>query len=477
MKKIILLSILFVGLLSCSKDNDVAEIEIEEPTFTATIETTKTSIDGFKVKWKSDDIITINDVNYKVKEIVGVCAKFEKVDKSAITPVAPYTAKYGNVNDQTYTADCPGSNCPMSAYSETSPNLVFTVSSGVLKLNVKSYENINISEIKVGDYSLNFSTPKTLTPTQESFYIALPNTVKASAANPLKISFIPSDGKDACVKYYKPSNEYTFTNGALRDITISKPLFFVPQPLSGVFSVSSNKKVRFSTGNIYIDLDDKGKYQGYHFETSQYNHHTAAGYYSYVDGAVKKVKDKRGLITYKEYDDNIRTSLEASGWILISAITDGEWQHLIEKRSTICTNITSVESPRYLQCRVDDKVLGLLIFPDNSTWPSTITPPTLINTKSWNTWTSRQNFTIAEFSLLQQAGFVFLPASGRYNTNYGTVECNCLDNNQNAYGLYYSANTGEKTNIKFTQYEPIFGQNDGGSYGCSLRLAKVIEAQ
>ena len=110
--------------------------------------------------------------------------------------------------------------------------------------------------------------------------------------------------------------------------------------------------------------------------------------------------------------------------------------------------MNGIENARYAKASVNG-INGLIIFPDSYTHPGGVTLPSGINTKD-ATYTVN-TYTAAEWSAIQAAGAVFLPAAGyRYwysgsdyridgnNTYGGYWTRTCGSNNGNAQAMYFS---------------------------------------
>ena len=229
---------------------------------------------------------------------------------------------------------------------------------------------------------------------------------------------------------------------------------FIPQDMiPGLFTVDANKKqVFFSKGNLY--------YNGttFNFEANQYDttpsengerrSETHISHFMWCSTPEKAMALK--------YDNNWNgetpffaeknfTVNGYSGWSVLTGGDNGEWNYLLNSRNTAYSN-----NHRYAAVKVNG-MAGLLIFPDEfSSWPSGAgTEPQTFNTKSSN-WNNR-NYAVAEFTVLQNNGCVFLPAAGYRDGSDGfeimlSVGCGYYwsaspDSDFYAYDLYfYSVN-------------------------------------
>lgn len=240
----------------------------------------------------------------------------------------------------------------------------------------------------------------------------------------------------------------------------------VQDALPGVFCIDgSNKKVRFSKGNLYYD-------GGWHFENYQYDYRTYGGYPSCIDGIYKlggTPSGHWGLFGWvgasstefttepeiygvsfiwedswqegKYYGNNIRDNLKKEWGTTIDdkgtwrTLTYLEWSRILG----ICTSRGNRKDPYlFAKARIND-VPGLIIFPDGYNgitsgdglatvnaievgFPATSIPETI--------WTS-----------MEVEGVVFLPAAG------GREDYYFYGNN----GSYQSSSAGSRTDWKQDQ--------------------------
>lgn len=107
-------------------------------------------------------------------------------------------------------------------------------------------------------------------------------------------------------------------------------------------------------------------------------------------------------------------------------LTKDEWDYLFNTRSASTVNGTA--NARYCKATVNG-VSGIVIFPDSYTHPAGVPQPTSVNT--WRAPLSSNSYTASQWTTMQFAGAVFLPAAGyRYGTSV---------NNVGSYGSYWSA--------------------------------------
>ncbi|MBQ6046935.1 MAG: Ig-like domain-containing protein [Bacteroidales bacterium] len=88
-------------------------------------------------------------------------------------------------------------------------------------------------------------------------------------------------------------------------------------------------------------------------------------------------------------------------------LTKAEWNYLLFSRNTVST--LGYDSVRFVKVTVNGTA-GLVIFPDNYTHPASITAPTGVN--DIRLGFSTNVYTLEQWAMLQNAGCMFLPASG-----------------------------------------------------------------
>ena len=228
---------------------------------------------------------------------------------------------------------------------------------------------------------------------------------------------------------------------------------FIPQDMiPGLFTVDANKKqVFFSKGNLY--------YNGttFNFEANQYDTTPSENGERRSDTHIShfmwcSTPEKAMALKYDNnwngetpfFAEKNFTVNGYSGWGVLTGGYNGEWSYLLNSRNTAYSN-----NHRYAAVKVNG-MAGLLIFPDEfSSWPSGAgTEPQTFNTKSSN-WNNR-NYAVAEFTVLQNNGCVFLPAAGYHdgsdgleivlNVGDGYYWSASPDSDFYAYDLYFLSN-------------------------------------
>ncbi len=269
----------------------------------------------------------------------------------------------------------------------------------------------------------------------------------------------------------------------------------IPGLLSGVFTVNNSPltKVQFSQGNLQYTIStgtwgfmehqwttvetDGGVGDNYAsrdvvslfgWGTSGYAHgatcyqpnstvNTSANYYAYGDQS-KNLYDGTGKADWGYNKILNGGNIENSGW---RTLTSAEWTYLFNGRTSVTTC--------YCKATVNG-VSGVVLFPDSYTQPDGVTAPASANTAnadfSTNTWSSD------DWSKMEEAGCVFLPAAGNRN---GTSV-----NNAGSYGYYWSSSPhGSNASAAYYVFFYSGGLNPVNyNYryvGASVRLVRPVE--
>ena len=252
----------------------------------------------------------------------------------------------------------------------------------------------------------------------------------------------------------------TFAAGKIYNITRAAA---IPGVLNGQFSVSSTKKVYFSKGNLRYASGT------WSFFDNQYDYYT-----SYSADAWDKFGWSTSATTY-----GMNTSTSSgtysgdfvdwgatmgTGWF---TLTSDEWTYLFNNRSA--STVGGTDNGRYAKAKVNN-VQGIILFPDTYTHPDGVTAPTGVNATG-NTGWNGNNYSSADWTKMESAGCVFLPAAGLRN---GTSVSNV-----GSLGFYWSStanDTGYAYNVFFNS-----GNVDPASYGdrsngFSVRLVRDVAA-
>ena len=158
-----------------------------------------------------------------------------------------------------------------------------------------------------------------------------------------------------------------------------------------------------------------------------------------------------------------------SGWRVLTGNSNGEWSYLLDSRNTAYGS-----NRRYAAVKVNG-MAGLLIFPDDfSSWPSGAgDEPQTFNTKSSN-WNGK-DYTVAEFTVLQNNGCVFLPAASYRSGNDGSARVD----NVGFFGYYWSASpyvgSSEAYDLFFDVGNVFPNRHEARNRAESVRLVTEVE--
>ena len=310
-----------------------------------------------------------------------------------------------------------------------------------------------------------------------------------------------AEGGATCIK--TANSAIVIERGKITTITLSGLSFGggLPQgALPGVFSVASGRTVHFSQGNLqYIgsaatpywkfaehQYDILGTTTGqnsaaanvdrdlFGWGTSGWNNGNTY-YQPYNTSNTGNSSDGYGYgpMDGSSYTYNLTGSYANADWGVYNAISNGgnvaglwrtlthdEWGYLFNTRSSSTVNGTA--NARYAKGTVNS-VAGVILFPDSYTHPDGVAQPTNINSSGANF--TGNNYSTSDWTAMQTAGAVFLPAAG--------FRIGPAVNNVRTYGYYWSSSY---YSIVYACDVYFFNDNlitEGSSYrrnGFSVRL-------
>ncbi len=234
----------------------------------------------------------------------------------------------------------------------------------------------------------------------------------------------------------------TFAAGKIYNITRNA----LPDLLSGVFSVSSTKKkVKFSKGNLRYASGT------WSFFNNQYDYYTSYSADAWDHFGWSTSATTYGMSTSTTSSDytfnfvdwgsnsDLQTAL-GTGWFTLSS---AESLYLFNNRSASTVGGTS--NGRYAKAKVNG-VWGVILFPDTYTHPDGVTAPVGVNAGDATGWNGN-NYTIADWTKMESAGCVFLPAAG-YRDGESLVS-------PGIFGAYWSATSSGKT-TDYSAYDFVY---------------------
>ena len=232
--------------------------------------------------------------------------------------------------------------------------------------------------------------------------------------------------------------------------------------VNGKFSVSDTKQVYFSKGNLRYA---SGAWSFFDKQYDYYNSYSADAW------------DHFGWSTSTTYGMNTSTNESdysgdfvdwgatmGTGW---STLSKDEWTYLLNTRSASTVNGT--ENGRYAKAKVNN-VHGMILFPDTYTHPDDVTAPTGVNATN-NTGWDGNSYTVEDWTKMESAGCVFLPAAG--SRSGSTVD------NADVSGYYWSAThhstaNNASYNVSFTSGTLNPAGASRRKYGYSVRLVRQV---
>lgn len=178
------------------------------------------------------------------------------------------------------------------------------------------------------------------------------------------------------------------------------------------------------------------------------------------------------LTTTANYDWGIYNMIDGYPAATWRTPTSDEWDYILDGRTGV--TIGSVSNIKFAEVQVN-QIKGIILFPDEFEWPLIITNPITIYNNVHAGW-NNSAFSLAQWSILESTGAVFLPAAGK-RTGNSTDE-----NNMTGY-YWTSSKLGAATWDKYYALAVLFNTssvNFGHQYfarsqGNSVRLVKTIQ--
>ena len=239
-------------------------------------------------------------------------------------------------------------------------------------------------------------------------------------------------------------------------------------PFTPAFSVSANQQVIFSPGNLQYHP----KYNKWRFAENQTdyigdaNSNCSANYNGWLDlFGWSTSKTNFGVSTSTDYNDYSGSFVDwgtnkigndaPNTW---RTLTEDEWDYVVFNRP----NASSLNGVAQV-----NGVNGLILLPDNWTCPAGANFKSgFYSVSGVPFYAAYQTFTAEQWSKLESAGAVFLPAAGRrYSSNVVSEQ---------DYGDYWSATENLSENVYcFFFHSDVAGMGYDSRYGGqSVRLVK-----
>ena len=237
--------------------------------------------------------------------------------------------------------------------------------------------------------------------------------------------------------------------------------------LSGVFSVSSTKQVNFSKGNLRYASG------AWSFFDNQYDYYATYSADAWDKFGWSNSTNNFGMSTSTEnavYQGDLvdwgTVPGIGTGWFTLS---NNEWVYLFNTRSA--STVNSVADARYAKGKVNG-VYGIILFPDTYTHPTGVTLPVGINEVGNAGWNGN-NYSAADWTAMETAGCVFLPATGYREGNSvqsAGSSCSYRSSSRN------TSTTDMVNYVYFTATTLSVSASNYGRYGQCVRLVKGVKA-
>lgn len=234
-----------------------------------------------------------------------------------------------------------------------------------------------------------------------------------------------------------------------------------PTPLSGVFTVSAGKTVQFSPGNLRYASG------AWSFFDHQYDYYATYSADAWDKFGWSNATNNFGMSTSTVNADYQGDLVDwgtvpgiGTGWFTLS---NNEWVYLFNTRSA--STVNSVANARYAKGKVNE-VYGIILFPDTYTHPTGVALPVGIN-QVGNTGWNGNNYSAADWTAMETAGCVFLPAAGyREGTSVQSAGSSCSYRSSTRL----TSTTDMVNYVYFTATNLNVSGSNYGRYGQCVRL-------
>ena len=231
--------------------------------------------------------------------------------------------------------------------------------------------------------------------------------------------------------------------------------------INGKFSVSDGKQVYFSKGNLRYASSK------WSFFDNQYDYYTsysadAWDHFGWSTSATDYGKNTSTIKSDYSGDFVDWGATMGTGWRML---TSDEWTYLLKTRSA--STVGGTENGRYAKAKVNN-VRGVILFPDTYTHPDGVNAPTGVNATGDTGWNGN-SYTAEDWTKMETAGCVFLPAAGYRNGS--------MVNNPGSVGDYSSATpsgTEKAYELYFSSGSLNTASEGSRFYGLSVRLVQEV---
>lgn len=315
--------------------------------------------------------------------------------------------------------------------------------------------------------TLTLSSPVTLTSTAQYFYIYLP----VQEYKYIKIN-IYNASEQIFTKAATITDGVTLQRSQYHLLEFSN-ITFVPNTLSGEFSVSSTQTVSFSKGNLLVVSGNTYKFADNQYDHKEGNNPSYTTWlYQWGSSSASTMNTPWTASGATIQNDNSNNS----AW---RCLEQSEWDYLLKysthrvsyyNKSGELQDYTTNHS--YTLGTVNG-VHGMLIFPDVFYWPLDEKEAVFRGSYTGHSWgESTNSFTLAQWKILEGAGCVFLPTTGRKRPNYNSAD------QESTYGYYWSStpidysSSAKHLTIGATSSAFSDDNRSGKEYYYAIRLVK-----
>ena len=233
--------------------------------------------------------------------------------------------------------------------------------------------------------------------------------------------------------------------------------------VNGIFTVNADgDQVQFASGNLRYT---SGAWSFFDHQYDYYAEYSAASWDKFGWSTSGTTYGKSTSTNENLYKGDFVDwgNAVGTGWRTLS---NDEWAYVVNTRSA--STVGGTDNGRYAKAKVND-VQGLILFPDTYTHPDGVTAPTGVNATGSTGWNGN-SYTAADWTKMESAGCVFLPAAGgRYNQSNPTLVVNA-----GTEGNYWSSTSDNSTAnlLTFSGYSFNPSITDSPRMGYSVRLVK-----
>lgn len=485
---------------------------------------TKTTVNGVTVSWVSGDEINLNG-STKTVEITDGTPYLADVDNSVAMSAAFPANIVSNLSGTTVTMNYPASytyqtsgnkqvlNVPMVAYADAGSNeLAFKHVNSTVEVRVKN--NFGVNYILDSITLISNSRALSGTATVNSSTYTITTAPSATDANKkvmmtfgggllinnnetknIQIPVIPGASTKLTVRVAgRTANTLAMNNGRVdaacrlvyvnsATITLARAKVF-PAPCTmnttvpamkkiyPVFSISANKKVYFSKGNLRYNVtagtwsfaDHQWEYLG----TSNNFTNGSIDLFGWGTGN-NPTLTSTDASAYSSFVDWGNNSIDNTmgDW---RTLTQSEWQYILASRNTGAT-VNGTANARFTPAKVNKNGYknGIILFPDNFVVPASLSNTTWGNINTYGQNTTQTDVSGGDWETLERSGCIFLPAAGA-RENAGTTVTN-----DNARGFYWSSTSQRMIRYLYPTLVNLPTADNSNKIGSSVRLVQDVE--